>query len=169
MPLLSYRPGPPLANFVELLWLSDEPPPDHAKERLLPTGTVELVVNLRADTIGYYDRHNPEQSRSFRGPLVCGPHSEYFVIDTADQDAVMGVHFKPGGAYPFLGLPTGELHNAHAPLEALWGRDAAELRARLIEAATPAQKFRTLETYLLENADRPLEKHADAARAAARR
>jgi AraC-like DNA-binding protein len=159
MPLLSYRPGPPLADFVELLWFCDDPPPAHAKERLLPTGTVELVINLRTEVLGYYDRHKPEQLRNFRGPLVCGPHSEFFVIDTADQDAVIGVHFKPGGAYPFLGLPAGELHNAHAPLEQLWGYEALRLRDRLVEAKTPAARFRILEHTLVAQAYRRLVPH----------
>ena len=38
---LSYCPGPPLDCFVENLWsLSDAPP--HARERILPSGTLEL-------------------------------------------------------------------------------------------------------------------------------
>ena len=39
------------------------------------------------------------------GCSLMGPHSEYFVIDTAQQVRVMGVHFGPGGAFPFLPLP----------------------------------------------------------------
>jgi AraC-like DNA-binding protein len=159
MSLLTYRPRPPLSDFIELLWLCEDPPPAHARERLLPTGTVELVIHLRAETLGYYDRHNPEQLHSFRGPLVCGPHSEYFVIDTADQDAILGVHFKPGGAFPFLDLPTGQLHNAHAALEALWGAAAIQLRDRLAEASSPARRFRILEDALLAQAGRRPVRH----------
>jgi len=41
------------------------------------------------------------------------------------------VHFRPGGAFPFLGLPAGELADAHLDLETLWGRrSAVELRER---------------------------------------
>jgi hypothetical protein len=43
----------------------------------------------------------------------------------------MGVHFKPGGAFPFLGIPAGELADTHVDLETLWVRSAVELRERL--------------------------------------
>jgi hypothetical protein len=122
MSRFSYRPGPPLADFVERFWLHDAYGGGHARERVLPTGTMELVVNLRGDRWG---------------PLICGPHSESFVIGTADRPSIMGVHFKPGGAFPFFESPAGELHNARVPLDAVWGRCAAELQERLLETETP--------------------------------
>jgi transcriptional regulator GlxA family with amidase domain len=62
----------------------------------------------------------------------------------------MGVYFKSGGAYPFFGQATGELHGADVPLEALWGRSAAnELRERLYAERTPEARFHTLEGLLL--------------------
>ncbi len=158
MGLLTYTP-PPLSGFVDLLWINEGDPPPHRKERLLPTGTVELVFSLRDDVLHAYDRGEAESPRRFRGPVVCGAHSEFFVIDTAQQAAVMGVHFKPGGAFPFLNLPAGELHNAQVPLDALWGRAAGALRDRVLEARTPAARFRALEQALLARAALPLTRH----------
>lgn len=54
-------PAPPLCDFVELLWYQEGAPPAHRQERLLPQGTVELVVDLWNDEPGC---------------VVCGPHSE---------------------------------------------------------------------------------------------
>jgi AraC-like DNA-binding protein len=156
---LSYIPRPPLSEFVELFWWYDGYAPPHPKERLLPTGTVELVINLRDDTHGLFDRTHAGRRRTFRGPLVCGAHSEPFVIDTADEGSILGVHFKPGGAFPFLKVPAGELHNTHVPLEALWGAGAGLLREQLLEAQTPAARFRFLEQALLAQAARPLQRH----------
>ena len=39
-----YSPPPPLGHFVELLWLYEGFQPAPPKERLLPTGTVEIVL-----------------------------------------------------------------------------------------------------------------------------
>ncbi|MGH8488975.1 MAG: DUF6597 domain-containing transcriptional factor, partial [Gammaproteobacteria bacterium] len=47
----TYVPQPPLSDFVALLWLYEGDDLPHPKERLLPTGTVELVINLRSDTL----------------------------------------------------------------------------------------------------------------------
>jgi len=144
---------------VELFWSYEGPGPPHAKERCLPTGTVELVVDLRKDELRVYGGQDHERFRSFRTALICDAHSEPFVIDTASQASVMGVHFRPGGAFPFLGLPAEELRNAHASLETLWGAKAAELRDRLLEAETPEARFRALERALLAWASRPLARH----------
>ena len=81
------------------------------------------------------------------------------MIDTEEQYSVAGVHFKPGGAFPFLGLPAGELHNKLVSLEDLWGRLADQLRERLLEAATPQAKLRVLEQVLLARAAERLERH----------
>src|SRR5262245_41169290 len=146
MNLITYIPQPPLTDFVDIFWLMDGPAPAHRRERLLPMPTAELIIDLRA-TSGRVV------------PLLCGPHSESFVIDTAPQAAVMGVHFKPGGAFPFFRAPAGELHNTRLSLDALWAWRATELRERLLEAPTPQARFRTLERFLLAGAVRPLAQH----------
>ncbi len=65
------------------------------------------------------------------------------------RTSVVGVHFRPGGALPFLGVPPGELADRHADLELLWGRSAAtELRERLCAATTSTERFAVLESAL---------------------
>ena len=61
----------------------------------------------------------------------------------------MGVHFRPGGAFPFFGLPMSELVDTHVELETLWGRTGGELRERLRNATRPIDKFRVLEAMLV--------------------
>lgn len=155
----TYKPAPPLSGFVDKLWLYEGYMQPHAKERLLPTGTFELVINLHEDQSRIYDRDDHDKFQRLRGTLVCGVHSEFFVIDTAAQLAVMGVHFKPGGAFPFLKLPAGELHNQHVSLEDLWGAAANDLREQLLEAKTVELKFRVLERALLAQATRAFARH----------
>lgn len=159
---MTYRthvPSPPLSDFVDLFWSYEGHGPPRAKERCLPTGTMELVVDLREDELRVYDGRDHEQFRSFRTALICGAHSVPFVIDTASQASIMGVHFKPGGAFPFFKLPAEELRNAHLSLETLWGAKAVELRDRLLEAETPEARFRVLERALLARAFRSLTRH----------
>jgi AraC-like DNA-binding protein len=152
-------PAPPLSEFVGLLWLYEGYHQPHQKERLLPDGSMELVINLNQDLTREYDPRDTGRFRTLRGSVVVGAHSEFFVIDTAEQHSVAGVHFKPGGAFPFLGLPAGQLHNTLVSLEDLWGRRADQLRERLLEAGTPQAKLRVLEQALLAQAARRLERH----------
>src|SRR6266849_2571795 len=155
-----YIPKAPLAEFVELFWLYDGfPQGPHKKERLMPDGSTELVINLRQDEIRVYDREKLECFDRFGGSILCGPHSNFFVIDTEEQASVIGIHFKPGGAFPFFKLPVDELRNQHISLGDLWGAEANLLRERLLETATPEAKFQMLEDCLIDMAFKPLHRH----------
>jgi len=112
---------------------------------------VELVIHLREDKIKTYDKKNPEVAHNYSGTVLCGAHSEFFIIDTESQDSVMGAHFRPGGAFPLFRLPGGELHNLHAGLDCIWKPfRARELRERILAAPTADGKIRVLELALLE-------------------
>ena len=157
---VTHLPEPPLNQFVELFWFYDGfPSRTHKKERLMPDGSVELVINLNENETRIYDRENLEKCERLPGTVLCGPHSSFFVIDTAEQDSVMGIHFKPGGAFPFFKLPADELQNQHVSLEDLWGAEAALLRERLLQAPTPEMKFQVLEECLVAQTSKPMERH----------
>jgi AraC-like DNA-binding protein len=160
MQSFTHIPQPPINNFVDLFWLYDGySPGPHTKERLMPDGSIQLVINLKQDEARIYDRENLDKYTQLSGALLCGPHSSFFVIDTAQQASVIGIHFKPGGAFPFFKMPAGELHNLHVSLEDLWGHEAGFLRECLLEAQTPERKFQVLEQCLLKQAFKPLERH----------
>lgn len=154
MRYLAHRPGPPLDQLVDSLWaLSDAP--DHARERIVPSGTIELVINLHDDAFRIYDPAAGGERR-FRGALVSGCYRRAFEIDTCAHARILGVHFKPGGAARLLGAPAGELADAHVGLDDLWGRRAAELRERLCAAPTVRRRFDLLEQALTARLpDRP--------------
>lgn len=139
-----HTPAPPLSAFVELVWLCRRDAEPWAQERLLPQGSVELVLDLAA---------RPGDD------VISGPHSRYFVIDTDRPQDLVGVHFGPGGAFPFIGPPMHELRNAIAPLDAFWGNLARELRERLGEAQSDDDRFRIVESALLARAGRRLQRH----------
>jgi AraC-like DNA-binding protein len=147
-PVLRFRvPSAPLAGFVAKLWLCDAPALPHARERVLPDGTMTLVVNLADDEVRHYGGDGA--CHRLPGITLHGPQSAPFVIDTAEQRSVMGVHFAPGGAYPFFGAAAGELRGRHVPLDALWGAGASSLRSELLEARGAEHRFDALERALV--------------------
>jgi len=143
-----HTPPPPLSEFIELLWFFENAAPSHGSERVLPTGTVELVINLRENT-----------ARSFDA-VIAGPHSHFFVLDTSRPASLIGVHFKPSGAFPFFALPLDELRNRHVPLDSLWRGRAIELRERLLATADVQEKLLLLERVLLSLLHRRHSRHA---------
>src|SRR5262245_61978457 len=82
-----------------------------------------------------------------------------FAPDTAEEAFIIVVHFKPGGAFPFLGLPAGDLADTHFDLETLWGPSAGRLRERLCEARTSAERFQLLQEALLGRLCHAVEQH----------
>ena len=148
-----------MSDFVKLFWFYEGYDPSHTMERILPTGTVDLIFNLCDGPLKVYEPWDTERFQSYGHSVLSGTHSESFVIDTACQAATMGVHFEPGGAFPLLPVPADELRDTHVSLETVWGATATSLRDHLLEAETPERRFRILEQTLLKRAFRPLALH----------
>ena len=124
----SYTPRAPLCDFVEDFRMYENYTGAHLRERILPSGTFELVFNLRDDELRIYASSGAsqhDQCRRFSGALISGPYAGSFVTDTEEEASILGVHFKPGGAFAVLGLPAGEFANAHVDLTAVWGPSAS--------------------------------------------
>jgi AraC-like DNA-binding protein len=150
-----------LAPFVECLWhFAGELP--HARERILPTGTMQLLVNLDADELRTYHGDGLATMHRLRGTAISGAHARPFAVDTAEQRAVVGAAFTPGGASAFFAAPATELRDLHVELAELW-RDGADLRDRLLEARHPAAMLEVLEAMLVAHLIKPADPMIDAA------
>jgi AraC-like DNA-binding protein len=134
-------PKPPLSDFVDQIWLYSGYSVPHQQERLMPTGTMELVFDL---TLG--------------DAVLAGVHSVPTMIDTSVCGHIVGVHFRPGGAFPFLGVPASELHNMTVPLSAIWGNEAELVREQILSAPDDDVRFDILEATLFRRASR-LQRH----------
>ncbi|HEX7155154.1 MAG TPA: AraC family transcriptional regulator [Thermoanaerobaculia bacterium] len=145
----AYTPSPPLSHFIERFWACSDVPA-HARERILPSGTIELVVNLQDDEIRIGDSLAGERVARYSGAVVSGAYERFFVIDPQQHASILGVHFRPGGAAPFLTIPPGEITGRHVTLDECWGRGGRELRERLCAAPTVRERFAILEQVLLQ-------------------
>ena len=132
----------------------------------MPTGESTVVFQLGDEQIRVYDWKNPTRFDSFGFAALCGPRSQPFVIDTAEQDRVFGIQFRPGGAFPFFHAPGREFENRDVELELLWPGATCRLRERLLEATDVDTMFRIAEATLLEQLVRPLQLHPGVASAA---
>lgn len=138
-----------LSQFVDFLWYWEENKAVKSRSCIVPTGSVELVIDLREDKIPLFDLHSQAQQGSTGGTRICGVHSTGFIFIKGQKCSVMGVHFKPGGNAALLPLPAGELHNQIISLEEFWQEEAKELRDHLRSHTTTEARFRTLEQFLL--------------------
>jgi len=166
MDYLVHRPGAPLDAFVDALW-SLRDAPEHARERIFPSGTLELVVNLAANEIVIHPSTSADSVR-LSGAIVSGCYGTPFDIETRAHASVIGVHFKPGGAARILGPPPGELADAHVDLADVWSGRALELREKLVATPDPAARFLLLERALTERLAKSRDPRRSVARAVAR-
>jgi len=148
MILRRHFPGPTVGRFVEFLWYYQDWAGSHPREHVLPDGAFELVINLREEPRKLFDRADSARYSSFRGGWLSGTHAQYIVIDALPGASMIGAHFKPGGAAPFLAPSAAEFQNQVVDMEAVWGTRVHPLRERLLAAPDPAAKFRHLEQFL---------------------
>jgi AraC-like DNA-binding protein len=157
VPFVVHAPPPPLAPFVASLWHHEADGPwAHTRERVLPTGTMQLLINLHEDELRSWHGDGYHQLRRTRGAALGGPSWRHVAIDTAEQQCIVGVSFKPGGAVPFFAAPADELREHDVELADLWGRDGAVLRERLLAQPHPAARLRLLAATLQARVLRPL-------------
>ena len=146
----SYVPRAPLCEFITDFWLYENYDSECQRELILPSGTFEMVFNLQDDELRIYSAADPKQCRRFAGALVSGPYAGSFLSDAAEEKAILGVHFKPGGAFAVLGLPASDFRDLHVDLTTLWGSMASTLRERLCALKEPMDRFRLVEEALMQ-------------------
>jgi len=139
----TFEPGPPFDTFIENVWYWRGTAPGHAKDTIMASGRLGLFVNLNGEALSWYGGERYGERNMLSGVAVCGAHSHTFAID-AYQPHMLGVQFKPGGAFAFFGGSAREFADVHVSLEDIWGRDAERLHQRLVQAPTPEDKIEIL-------------------------
>jgi AraC-like DNA-binding protein len=162
---LTRRPAPPLDLAVSALWYYRTAPRPFALERVLPKGAAQLVINLKDDQTRVYDPGRGGVATTSPGAVLTGPGTHFEVIDTDEQEHVVGVSFRPGGTRPFFRLPADALTGPDVPLECLWSvTDVALLREQLLAATTPDAALDVMQAALTAAwRDQPMHRAVDAA------
>jgi hypothetical protein len=145
---LERRPTLPLSAFVRSLWYSERAALPHDRERSLPTGSAHIVIPMLQDHLIRYGDVNDMVARRLRGPIVQGPSDRFGVRGVDGASAVIGVHFKPGGAAAFFEGALPQLRNRTELLEDLWGPDAHHLHEQLKAANSPQSALLRLQDVL---------------------
>lgn len=156
--LVAHNPAAPLARYVEKVWYCDGYQGVHCKKRVLPNGRFQLVFSLADGPLRAPGSPSDEWGK-LAPSLILGIRTQHSVIHTAILQSAMGVIFRPGGARAFFDSPADGFCNESVPLDLVWGSQAGELRDRLCAASTAFEKFRVLETALLERVNRRFEMH----------
>jgi AraC-like DNA-binding protein len=148
-PFTAKPQSPALSPFVKSFHYHEADLP-FTLERIMPNGQVHFMVNLAEDEFRTYGRPGEPVSQH-AGAVVAGPHAKSVVIDTRAQRWLAAVEFRHGGASRFFSMPMTDLSNQVVQLQDVWRSDGRLLRERLLDARTPASKFRVFEEVLLDH------------------
>ena len=146
LPELGFRlllPRPALRPFVRSYWTfsASLPAAGRREETMHPMGGFGLVFNL-GDALEL-DATPPDEPVFLDGATTVSRRMGF-----QGRVEVIGVAFRAGGAYPFLG-PLGELRNEVSP-DTVQEPGLSSLHGRLMEANSPAARVALLDGWLLE-------------------
>ncbi|MCU0426347.1 MAG: helix-turn-helix domain-containing protein [Candidatus Kapabacteria bacterium] len=151
---MMYIPTKPLHRFIEKFWIINDDALEYSA-KIFPDGVVQMVVNLGSpySVLGTDGKINHFAKGSLSGERM-NPCS----VKQERACHALGIRFRPGGAYPFFGVPMNELTQNVIDIEALWGASEVErFRERLWAASSPAAQCLVAVNTLLEKAGQNLQ------------
>ena len=142
------RPRSPLGDYVESIGDWRSPEVDYWS-RALPRGAVTVIFDVgQRQQLDFY-AGDGKTRLSVPPAFITGSHTASYVSNIVAGEPVMAVHFRPGGAFPFLGIPLGDLADTYVGIDEVWGSDGRDLHERLIETPAAEARFAILEEFLL--------------------
>ncbi|UJW84428.1 DUF6597 domain-containing transcriptional factor [Devosia sp. SL43] len=150
MEMTVHRPGPHLSDCVAAMIHFSGFMPDFQREKLLPDGMMELVVDLTDRPKRLFRDETTTAGDDFRKAWISGVHGRPIVIEAQAMAEMLVIAFTPGGAMPFIGAPTDALTDSVFGLDAVLGSSATSLRDRVLSGRDPQAMFALAESWLLE-------------------
>lgn len=145
-----YRPCPPLAPYIDFFgyWQRDDDGESH-RSRALPRGAATAIIDVSPrQRVDFYAADGTTRL-DVGTAFVAGAGSVSYVTQMDPAQTVLTIHFRSGGAVPFLAGPLSDLENACVGVTDIWGRDGSALHGRLIEASSVRRRIALLEDFLL--------------------
>lgn len=142
------QPCSVLSDYIQCYWLMTTSGRllSTVRDRILPDGCMDIIFDFgdRLDlgtVIG-----------TASGGFVVGPMKQPMMADLVGHIEIIGVRFKPGGAYPFFRFPLYEISDRILSLKDLWAHAGGSLQAEIEEGVTIAGKIAILERFLIARA-----------------
>jgi AraC-like DNA-binding protein len=147
-----YAPCAALRTHVACYWTIASN--DLAGHRVLPDGCMDLLFDLSG-------------AAAATSSLI-GTMTEAIVTSAVERERLLGVRFRPGEAFAFVGVPAGEATDRVVPLGDALGRVADELSDELVTAPDAPARLAILDRRLLALRERARPADSRVRRAVAR-
>lgn len=148
MPELTHIPQGILEPYVKLMWYSNDYSPESSKERVLPQGSSQIIINLGNSIFRHFEGPDYKKERKYDPIILTGISTGYIFLDSFSRISTMGVVLKPGAITALFGIPAGEFRDQIVPVQDICETDTTELKQKLDEAAPPEDKLALLREFL---------------------
>ena len=148
----AYRPAFPLNRFVERLFYFEGVKAAHTKDRFLPDGNTEIIIDLTERTQFIYDNKTLAEIQACRYFWASGVRTRPITIPSGAGSRMLVVAFKKGRAYPFYPLPMNELADLVVGADLIFRRNILNLREQLLASSSIERMFSLVENFLLGQA-----------------
>lgn len=115
-------------------------------ERVLPDGCIELIINFKEPFKQFSENTIFEKQPQI---FIIGQLKNYKLLKPSSDFSIIGVRFKPEGAYNFFNFPLNEIYSQTVPAEFIFGKRILELFEKMSEVETH-EKINLLELFLSE-------------------
>ncbi len=144
-----YQPRYPLDQFIQCLWHADFTV-SYTREKILPTGTVELIINF-GSPFRIYNSDEGDHFTTSRKSWLVGLQTRHILNEPMGETHMIGVRFRPGGTFPFFDFSAHEIHNQTIDLDLILGAAVESLRQQLYDCGGAAARFALMEYWLLKH------------------
>ena len=143
-----HSPHPGLKDHIKCYWTLTLPECGlHGEDHFFLAEGLEFSFILAEPVELAADSRKPA---IFSGDCICGPMTRPIRMRPKGRLELLGVCFRPGGAYPFFPYPAGELMNASVKLDDLWGATGRRFIDKVqSDCHTLKERTEALDQYLI--------------------
>src|SRR5215213_889746 len=146
----TYIPAFPLAQFIASFVYYKEYNPEHFINRLLPDGNATIIIDLTDLPKFVYDNETLAEIQTCRHAWFSGIRTIPISIPSGRASEMFIINFHHGKSYPFVSCPANELADTVVDAEIVSGKEILAMRDKLLDAASPKDKFHIAEAQLLK-------------------
>jgi AraC-like DNA-binding protein len=143
---LEKTPSAVLSPWVRMLWYCKAPQVAHGRERVLPNGCIQIILNLSGESLTDCGDDGTTNAKLDRA-IVVGARARYEVVDTSDMAELAGIVIRPGGFARLFRERADLFFEQSISLDNIWRE--TRLVDGLCEASSPAEKLCRLERLLI--------------------
>ena len=149
-----YRPQGKLGAYIDHLWYAEADQRFSGRERILPDGAVQIIINLGPVQYLVEDC----ERLGFTSGWITGQRTKPIEVDVTPDYRALGIRFNNPGGYELLRFPVSELTDSTVEIDHIWGCESEKIRERLLKSSGIEEKFSIVDAYLTEmiaNLDKP--------------